>query len=171
MPYFPVCLPTVDFQDPCEFISAQQQQMLMTARSVTTLAEKLPGLQGQNYQFISAAGANHNSGTGSYVLVNQQSTDTCDYLGNSLSSSGNSIDNVVPCSKITNSMVTSAKQHEPQRVTCVFTDGSTNGMNRDIDEDGTKLQRFYSSRNVTFQGLQLAKRFVCSVSVSNCVAS
>lgn len=93
--------------------------------------------------------------------MNQQSIGACDYLDNNLSSSGNSIDNVVPCSKVTGSLVTNVKQHEPQHVTCVFSSGNTNGMNRDIDEDGTKLQRFYtSSRNVTLQGLQPDKRFV-----------
>lgn len=46
------------------FISAQQQQMLMNARNATTLAEKLPGLQGQTCQFINATGADHNGGTG-----------------------------------------------------------------------------------------------------------
>lgn len=45
-------------------LAQQQQQMLVNARSSTTLAEKLPGLQGQTCQFISASGTNHNEGTG-----------------------------------------------------------------------------------------------------------
>ncbi|KAL3994200.1 Zinc finger C2H2 type family protein [Acanthocheilonema viteae] len=133
--------------------SGLPQQQQMTARNVTTLAEKLPGLQGQSCQFISATGINHNDGTGPYVVVNQQSIGTCDYLNNSLSSNGSGIDNMEPCSKITGSLVTSAKQHEPQRVTCVFNSDTTSGMNRDINDDGAKLQRFYTtSRNVTLQG-------------------
>ncbi|EFO22761.1 hypothetical protein LOAG_05725 [Loa loa] len=142
---------------------SQQQQMLMNARNAT-IAEKLPRLQERTCQFISVTGTDHNGRTESYVVVNQQSAGTRDYLDSSFSSGGGSIDSMVPCSKVTNSLVANAKQHEPQRVTCVFNNGSTNGMNRDIDANGTKLQRLYtSSRNVTLQGLQLA-RFIHSLS-------
>lgn len=88
------------------------------------------------------------------MIINQQSAGTCDYLDNTLSSGGSDVDNVLPCPKITSSSVMSAKQHEPHRVTSVFDRDSFNGMNKDIEEDGIKLQRFCSgSRNVTLQGL------------------
>uniref|UniRef100_A0A915Q5X8 Uncharacterized protein n=1 Tax=Setaria digitata TaxID=48799 RepID=A0A915Q5X8_9BILA len=129
--------------------------MLVNVRNAATLAEKLPGLQGPTCHFVDGTGIDHTGGTGPYMIVNQQHIGSCDYLENSLSSSGSCVGGVdiVPCSKVTSSLVTSAKQQEANSVTSAFSIGNTDERDRDVDEDGIKLQQFYTSRrNITLHG-------------------